>query len=153
MFLELHHQIFELDVALGVFWNVSCCHTPTFSLSPSLFAEQTEIGSSNRVSFFERPPGGTVGLERAAADVYMFLLQRRKPYQALLLLLCFSHFCPFCFIPLPHHHILLCNCRPISGAEWPSRHQQLRLWSKCINVNMPHLSMCLMFLMLLVFTV
>lgn len=35
----------------------------------------------------------------------------------LLLWLCFSHFCPFCFVPLPHHLILVTNCHPISGAE------------------------------------
>ena len=79
---------------------------------------------------------------------WMLELWRRNLYQTAFMFF-FTHLCPCCFIPLSHRGVLLSNCHPVSGAEWPCRHRRFHLSSKYIIVNIPYPGISLMFLLCL----
>lgn len=94
------------------------------------FPAQTQVSSTNRVSFSARPPGGTVALNIIGdpSTVHMSLFQNVAN------ILCWCVFpCCLCLLPGLHHNILLSNCGPVPGIEWLSRHQQSHQWSESVN--------------------
>lgn len=112
--------------------NAPICHKPSF-FSLSLQIRHRMAASTGWVSLHDHL--GAVLVSASVDSVSLVHTPSKKEALLSFFFYVFTHLCLFCFIPLPYHHVFLSNCHPFSGAGWPSRHQQVHLWSKCINVN------------------